>query len=70
MLAYYFPGVENFVLTAPKPVLRGYAVAEPTYWKDQPIEPNAPQGELAIGEAGLLVSPLEAATCFRRVLHP
>lgn len=26
--------------------------------------------ELAIGEAGLLVSPLEAATCFRRVLHP
>ena len=53
VLAYYFPGVENFVLTAPKPVLRGYAVAEPTYRQDQPIEPNAPQGELAIGEAGL-----------------
>ena len=26
---------------------------EPTYLKDQPIAPNAPQGELAVGEAGL-----------------
>ena len=26
---------------------------EPTYQKDQPIAPNAPQGELAVGEAGL-----------------
>ena len=53
VLAYYFPGVENFILTAPKPDLQGYTEPAPTYRKDQPIEPNTPQGVLAIGEAGL-----------------
>jgi hypothetical protein len=53
VLAHYFGGVENFILTAPKPELQGYTDQAPTYLKDTPIEPNAPQGVLAIGEAGL-----------------
>ena len=53
VLTYYFPGVENFIMSAPKPDLQGYTDQAPTYNKDQPIEPNTPQGVLAIGEAGL-----------------
>ena len=50
VLTHYFGGVENFILSVPKPVLTGYADAEPTYQKGKAIEPNQPQGELAIGE--------------------
>eukprot|EP01046_Picozoa_sp_COSAG06_P022823 COSAG06_NODE_1788_length_8396_cov_7.074485_2_plen_658_part_00 len=53
VLSHYFAGAEHFIVTLPKPDLQGYADPAPTYHKDSPIEPNAPQGELAIGEGNL-----------------